>query len=104
MNTRSIRSTVHFSAPFTLPGCPSDLPAGDYDLIVEEELLHGLSFAAYRRTATYLSVRGTGARVGRTELCAISDADLTAALQRDTTAPDTILNCEAAHSPSKELK
>lgn len=58
MNMRSTRSTVTFSNPFTLPGYPGDLPAGDYEVLVEEELLQGLSFEAYRRTATYLTVRG----------------------------------------------
>ena len=54
MTMRSTRSTVTFSSPFTLSGYPGDLPAGDYEVLVEEELLQGLSFEAYRRTATYL--------------------------------------------------
>jgi hypothetical protein len=73
MNMRSTRSTVTFSNPFTLSGYPGDLPAGDYEVLVEEELLQGLSFEAYRRTATYLTVRGRGRHAGRSELRAISD-------------------------------
>ncbi len=34
------------------------MPAGDHEDLVEEELLQGLSFEAYRRTATFLTVRG----------------------------------------------
>ena len=64
MNMRSTRSTVTFSNPFTLPGFPGDLPTGDYDVLVEEELLHGLSFEAYRRTATSLTVIGRGGMRG----------------------------------------
>ena len=44
MNMRSITSTVTFSNPFTLSGYPGDLPAGEYEILVEEELLQGLSF------------------------------------------------------------
>lgn len=69
MSMRSSRSTVTFSNPFTLPGYPGDLPAGDYEVLVEEELLQGLSFEAYRRTATYLTVRGRGMRWKNRAFC-----------------------------------
>jgi hypothetical protein len=36
------------------------LPAGDYDILVEEELLQDMNFLAYRKTATYLMVAGKG--------------------------------------------
>jgi len=88
MNMRSSRSTLTFSNPFTLPGYPDQLPAGDYELLVEEELLQGLSFEAYRRTATYLTVRGRGRHAGRSELRAISDSDLKEALSRDQAATE----------------
>jgi len=104
MNTRSTRSTVRFSNPFTLPGYPGDLPAGDYEILVEEDLLQGLSFAAYRRTATYLIVRGSGAHAGRTEWRTISEADLNDALSRDQAATDTTNHGDAALSPQEDLK
>ena len=104
MNRRSTRSTVTFSNPFTLPGYPGDLPAGDYEVLVEEELLQGLSFEAYRRTATYLTVRGRGGHAGRTELRAISDSDLKEALSRDRGATENNNHSEAALSPQEDLK
>ena len=104
MNMRSTRSTVTFSNPFTLPGYPGDLPAGDYEVLVEEELLQGLSFEAYRRTATYLTVRGRGGHAGRTELRAISDSDLKEALSRDRAATEKNNHGEAARSPQEDLK
>ena len=104
MNMRSTRSTVTFSYPFTLPGYPGALPAGDYEVLVEEELLQGLSFEAYRRTATYLTVRGRGGHAGRTELRAISDRDLKKALSRDATTSATNNHSEAALSPQEDLK
>lgn len=102
MNMRSTRSTVTFSNPFTLPGYPGDLPAGDYEVLVEEELLQGLSFEAYRRTATYLTVRGRGGHSGRTELRAISDSDLKEALSRDQGATKKKDHSDAALSPQED--
>jgi hypothetical protein len=80
---RSTRSIVRFSHAFTLSGYLDELPAGEYEVVVEEELLQGLSFEAYRRTATYLFVRGKGGRAGRTEMRQITQGDLEMALSRD---------------------
>jgi hypothetical protein len=83
MATRSTSSTVHFLRPFTLTGYTDELPPGEYEVLVEEELLEGLSFAAYRRTATYLTVRGRGRMAGRAELRPINETDLETALGPD---------------------
>ncbi|AUQ51401.1 hypothetical protein PhaeoP83_03162 [Phaeobacter inhibens] len=84
MNTRSSRLMVTFSHPFALAGYADELPAGGYEVIVEEELIQGLSFEAYRTTATYLLVHGRGGRSGRTELRLITQKDLETALNRDS--------------------
>jgi hypothetical protein len=102
MNMRSTRSTVTFSKPFTLPGYPGDLPAGDYEVLVEEELLEGLSFMAYRRTGTYLAVREGGSHPGPTEVRTISDSDLKEALSRDAALSETNNHSEAALSPQED--
>lgn len=86
MNIRSSKSTVTFSNTFSLSGYPSELPAGDYEVLVEEELLRGLSFETYRRTATYLLVQGKGGRAGRTEKRATTESALKEALNRDQVA------------------
>ena len=104
MTMRSTRSTVTFSNPFTLSGYPGDLPAGDYEVLVEEELLQGLSFEAYRRTATYLTVRGRGSHAGRFELRAISGKDLKEALSRDADTTKTSNCSDAALSPQEDSK
>ncbi|MCO8146944.1 hypothetical protein NHN26_17305, partial [Rhodovulum tesquicola] len=88
--------------PFTVPGYSDELPAGDYDLLVEEELLQGLSFEAWRRTATYLTVQGRGSHAGRTEMRAMTEHDLTAALSRDRAANHENDHSEAAPSPQEE--
>ena len=102
MTMRSTRSTVTFSNPFTLPGYLGELPAGDYEVLVEEELLQGLSFEAYRRMATYLTVRGRGSHAGRSELRAISDRELQEALGRDAALSRTNNHSDAALSPQED--
>ncbi|MBL4915607.1 hypothetical protein [Szabonella alba] len=87
MIMRSSRSTVIFANPFTLAGYPGELPAGCYDILIEEELLQGLSFEAYRRTATYLMVEGKGGHGGKTEMRIITEMDLQEALSRDGAVP-----------------
>ena len=104
MNMRSTRSTVTFSNSFTLSAHTGALPAGDYEVLVEEELLQGLSFEAYRRTATYLTVRGSGSHAGRSELRAISENDLKEALSRDAASTETNNHSDAALSPQEDLK
>lgn len=84
MDLRTTRSTVRFTHPFLLPGYEEDLPAGDYEVIVEEEPLQGLSFAAYRRIASYLLIRTPGGS-SITEMRPINPRDLEAALSRDRT-------------------
>lgn len=104
MNVRSTKSTVTFSNPFSLPGYPGDLPAGGYELLVEEEPLQGLSFEAYRRTATYLIVPGRGKRTRHTALVSICYDDLKEALSRDASRRETSNHCEAALSPQEGSK
>ena len=104
MNMRSSRSTVKFSNAFELLGYPGELPAGDYEVVVEEELLQGLSFEAYRRTATYLLVQDQIGRPGRTEMRATTDSDLKQALRRDQAMNEKTNLSEAALSPQEDLK
>lgn len=104
MNTRSSRSTVTFSNAFALSGYPGELPAGDYEIVVEEELLEGLSFEAWRQTAAYLTVRGIGVNAGRIEMRAISDNDLKEALVWDAATHRNNNDSEAVLPPQEDLK
>lgn len=101
---RSTRSTVTFANAFALSGYPGDLPAGDYEVLVEEELLQGLSFEAYRRTATYLMVHGKGVHPGRSELRLTTESDLKEALRRDAAATEANNHSDAALSPQEDLR
>jgi hypothetical protein len=56
--SRTTSVIVVFTAPFSLSALESPLPPGAYSVETEEELLPGLSFAAYRRTAMWLHIPG----------------------------------------------
>lgn len=83
MLMRSSKSKVTFLHAFSLPDYPDELPSGAYEIVIEEELLQGVSFEAYRRIATYLTVKGRGNQAGRTEMRLITQKDLERALCRD---------------------
>src|SRR5688500_20154662 len=54
MTMRTTKSTVTFTRPFRLGAFGEQLPAGRYPIETDEELLEGVSFPAYRRTATMM--------------------------------------------------
>jgi hypothetical protein len=80
MSTRVSSSTIRFEHPFFLSGYAGAFPAGKYQLGVEEEEMSGMNFIAYRRTGTFITVRGQD---GHIEMHAVSQQDLDAALARD---------------------
>jgi len=79
---RTRRETVTFERPFSLRGVGRTVPPGTYVVDIDEELLEGLSFDAYRRCATtiFLPTQPGG---GSGELFEIDPAELAAALKRD---------------------
>jgi hypothetical protein len=97
MENRAVWSKITFPKPFVLTGSDALLPAGDYNLLIEEERLQGLTFDAYRRTGTFLQIADNSRFPGRTELRPVSDADL---LQASGTVPIPIANAEK--SPRKD--
>lgn len=102
MTSRTTTSTVTFTYPFSLAGYPEELPAGDYEIIVDEDLLQSLSFAAYRRTATHLLIKGRKG-AGRTEMRPIFPKDLEKALSLDHERMQNTKNSEAALSPLEDI-
>jgi hypothetical protein len=86
MTIRSRRETVTFRHPFRIRGIDRVLPAGAYEIITDEEMIEGLSFAAFRRVATMIEVP---AEIGRAiELVSIGSVDLSDAQRIDASAPD----------------
>jgi hypothetical protein len=60
---RTTHEAVTFERSFSLSAIDEIQPAGTYVVEVDEELIEGLSFLAYRRVATtiHLPLRGGGA-------------------------------------------
>lgn len=57
MLNRTRREDIVFRRPFALKGWTHPQPAGTYAVETEEELLDGLSFPAYRRISTVITLR-----------------------------------------------
>ena len=61
-------------------------PAGTYRLVVDEEEILGLSFLAYRRTATMLHIPAVSVQAGRHQVVEVDPEELKAALDADALA------------------
>jgi hypothetical protein len=86
MIARSLSKTVVFSKPFLLKGVDRMLPAGDYRVVTDEELIDGLSYPAYRRVATMIFVPARS-QASTIEMVTIDPHDLQAAQDRDQARP-----------------
>jgi len=83
MTTRTKRKTITFLRPFLLNDVGRTLPAGEYEVLTDEELIEGLSFPVYRRVSTMIIVPAPPPRTTSIELLAIDPRELQAALNRD---------------------
>lgn len=87
MTIRSRREVVTFKHPFLIRGIDRLLPAGDYEVITDEETIEGLSFEAFRRVATMIMVPAEGARGLAMQMVSIGSVDLADAQRIDASAP-----------------
>ena len=83
MTMRSRRETITFRHPFRIKGIDRQLSAGAYEVITDEEMIEGLSFASFRRVATMIMVPGAAPRASSMEMISISATDLTDAQRAD---------------------
>jgi hypothetical protein len=83
MIERSREKTVVFTRPVALAGVDHPIPAGEYRVRTDEELIEGISFPVYRRVATTIFVPAQRQR-GAIESFVIDPAALQTALERDT--------------------
>jgi hypothetical protein len=101
VTARTRRKSWTFGRPFQLKGVDRTLPAGDYQVMTDEELIEGLSFPAYRRIATLILVpRAAGS--SSVEMFSIDPADLQAAHESDKgTVPAEISQSQKPGSPEQ---
>jgi hypothetical protein len=83
MFARTRDGTVTFKHPFTLPSVDGLQPAGTYRLVTDEEEILGLSFLAFRRTATMLHTPAISVVGGSEQVFEITPAELEDALVAD---------------------
>ncbi|KIZ42706.1 MULTISPECIES: hypothetical protein [Rhodopseudomonas] len=83
MTTRTRRETLTFHHPFRLAGIDRLLPAGAYDVVTDEEMIEGLSFASFRRVATMITIPAAPPRQSSMEMISVDAADLAEAQRQD---------------------
>ena len=76
MTTRTRRKLMSFAQPFLLHATDSLLPAGTYNVDIDEELIDGLSFLAYRRTATWIHLPSITTKSGISEMILVQPSEL----------------------------
>ena len=84
MTVRTTETTVTFEHPFTLKALGGPQPAGVYRIVIDEEEILGLSFLAFRRTATMLQLPALQTYGSTIEIIRIDRQELDAALEADS--------------------
>ena len=83
---RTTRDTVTFKSSFILNADVGELPAGSYDIEIDEEDIPAQERSASRRTAIFFYVE----RPGSTRTFVIHPSELDSALRRDALKGDPI--------------
>lgn len=86
MPERTTRTFVTFHQPFSLVDVDGPQPAGTYLVETVEQTLDDLSFAAYRRISTTITLPALGTATLRRQVITIDPNDLEAARNRDDSA------------------
>jgi hypothetical protein len=83
LTIRTTRTTVSFRSPFMLQSLEGIQPPGEYVVLLDDELIEGLSWTAYRRVATLFQTPAISAAQGWMQSFSISQTELDAALMKD---------------------
>jgi len=86
MTMRSRLEVITFRHPFLIKGIDRVLPPGAYDVVTDEEMIEGLSFASFRRVATMIMVPAAPPRGSTMEMISIGSVDLSDAQRIDACA------------------
>jgi hypothetical protein len=84
MVERTTESEIAFMHPFTLNALMGPQPAGTYRLVVDEELIEGLSFTAYKRVATHLEIPAISIATGKRQFLQVTQSEIDHALELDS--------------------
>ena len=83
MPLRTTRSQVTFVHPFQIDELSELQPPGDYRVDIDEELIEGLSFLAYRRVAALVHLPALARSQDAAQVIAMPPARLDALLDLD---------------------
>lgn len=86
MERITTKKSVTFTHPFTLGDFGEVLRPGSYDVEIDQELIEGLSFKAYRRVLTIIHLPAKSGDPSLTRALTIAPEDLDAAIRRDIDA------------------
>lgn len=81
---RTTEQVVTFFNTFCFSCLDEQLPAGDYKIQTDEELIQGLSFVSFRRIDTIIYLRGKHGMPEETRSLSIDPDELNALLKKDT--------------------
>ncbi|MDP9590598.1 UNVERIFIED_ORG: hypothetical protein J2W19_003162 [Shinella zoogloeoides] len=84
MAERTTESEIAFMHPFTLNALMGPQPAGTYRLVVDEELIEGLSFTAYKRVGTHLEIPAISIATGKRQFLQVTQSEIDHALELDS--------------------
>jgi hypothetical protein len=83
LTIRTTRCLASFAEPFSLRNVEGVQPPGDYNVYIEDELIQGLSRAAYRRVSAILQLPSISSPQDQSRLVSVNASDLKAALMKD---------------------
>jgi hypothetical protein len=83
---RTTRESITFDRPFSLTAMDKLQPAGTYAVDIDEELIEGLSFLAYRRVATTIYLPLIQGNHGSVQAIRVDPQELVAAHQETPSA------------------
>ena len=98
MTIRTRNTLVVFHRPFELRGVDRTLPAGEYRVMTDEQLIEELSFPVYRRVSTVIFAPGQSPNSSSVEMVTIDPRDLQAAQDRD----NAMAPLGASQKPNRE--
>ena len=80
---RTTETTITFRRPFTLSALDKAQPSGTYRVVTEEEEIPGLSFVAFRRTATLLHLPALSATSHTHQVVQVDPEEWAAVVEAD---------------------
>jgi hypothetical protein len=86
MTVRTTETRVTFQNSFMLRTFEARQPPGTYRLVTDDEEIFGISFLAYRRTATMLHTPAISVQSTRRQVIEVDPEELAAALEADALA------------------